>query len=112
MRAGMLRTRVAFLRKEIAGSRYSDSGGPAVWRELFSRAAHVRFERGRERVEAGRLQEAVAGVVRVKADSGTKSLTPADVAQIDGERHQIRAIITLEPGGEYLEITIERGAVT
>lgn len=107
MRAGLLRDRVAFQRQAEEGD---DGGGQAVaWSTQFTVWGGFRPERGRERLEADRLESAVAGVLTVRSSSQTGQVTAEWRAVIDGEPYQIRAITNPDRRGRFLEMTVERG---
>lgn len=71
--AGKLRERVAF----DAEQRIPDgSGGQKVeWVEAFSCAAEIRYERGKEAVQAGGLTGTASFKVKVRSSSKTRALT-------------------------------------
>lgn len=73
MRAGLLRERVAFDAEQTT----PDGSGGQVrsWVESFSCAAEIRYERGREAVEAGGLTGTASFKVRVRSSSQSRALT-------------------------------------
>lgn len=110
MRAGHLRDRVTFQRE----TRTADGAGGAtiVWQNLVTVWGGFRPQRGREQLEAGRLESAVAGVLTVRSSPGTRDVTAADRVQIDDVPYQIRTITNPDRRGKTLELVVERGVAT
>lgn len=108
--AGLLRDRLRFERV----NRVSDDGGGSSidWRPIDGLAA-IRGgffpERSRERLEAGRLQSAVAGTLKVRSSDATRQVTAADRVIINDVPYDIHAITNPDRRGKYLEMTVERG---
>jgi SPP1 family predicted phage head-tail adaptor len=73
MRAGLLRERVAFDAEQTA----PDGSGGQVrsWVEAFTCAAEIRYERGKEAVEAGGLTGTASFKVRVRSNTQSRALT-------------------------------------
>jgi SPP1 family predicted phage head-tail adaptor len=111
MTAGQLRNRVAF-QQEL---RADDGGGGSevTWPTAFTVWGGFRPERGQERLEAGRLQSAVAGVLTVRATSQTDQIKAEDWrCTIDGDPYNIRSIVDRDMRGKFYEMTVERGVAT
>ena len=111
MRAGRLNKLVTFQRESTS----DDGGGGQVvtWVNitgLVRISASFTPERGRERLEAGRLESAVAGVLRMRSFTLARTITEKDRVMIDDIPHIIRAIVNPDGRNEQLEMTIERGA--
>ena len=110
MRAGLLRRRVTFQRETIVSD--GGGGGTASWSNiagLASISAHFRPERSRERLEAGRIEAAVAGTLRMRSFVQSRSITTADRVIIDLVPYEIRAITNPDGMNIELEMTVERG---
>ncbi len=107
MAAGRLRRRVTF-QQEVETP---DGGGgyELTWADRFSVWGGFRPERGQERLEAGRLESAVAGVLTVRSSSQTRQVTAEWRVMIRGEPYQIRAVTNPDQRSKYLELTVERG---
>lgn len=107
MAAGRMDRRCYFARRDAVADRYGNvsSGG---WVALVTRWGRLQFERGSERLEAGRTESAVAAMLTIYADSATRGITPADKVTIDGVAYAIRTIVEPPRTGQ-IEMTIERG---
>lgn len=70
-------------------------------------------ERGRDRVEAGRIQSSVAGVLRIYGSDATRQITPADtitVHHIGGDvDYTIQSVTNPDNTGHQYEMTVEEG---
>lgn len=110
MRAGRLRKRVTFQ----AETRVDDGGGGSSrgWGDDLEVWGEFQPQRGREQLEAGRLEVALAGVLRVRSSSETRAITEKHSVVIDGERFQIRTIANPDGRNTMLEMTVERGVAT
>lgn len=109
MAAGPMRDRVAFHRLNATADDYGNPTSGYAATAFLERWGAFRPERGRERLQAGRLEAAVAGVLTVRSDSGTRGVTEADKAVIGGADYQIRSITNPDRRGRFLEMTLERG---
>lgn len=108
--AGQLRKRVTFqveTRVPDGGGGFSETWGGdiVVWGQLVP-------ERGSERLEAGRLEAALGGVLRIRSSSETAVITEAYTVKIDGQRYQIRSISNPDQRGKVLEMVVEKGVAT
>lgn len=107
MRAGRLRKRVTFQ----AETRTGDGGGGSArgWGDDLEVWGEFQPQRGREQLEAGRLEAALAGVLRVRSSSETRLVTEKHSVLIDGARFQIRTIANPDGKNDMLEMTVEKG---
>ena len=110
MVAGQLRDRVAFQKKVSV----SDGGGGSTtsWQTQFTVWGGFRPERGRERLEAGRLESAVAGVLKVRSSVQARTVDASWRVLIDSVAYQVRSITNPDRRDRFLEMTIERGVGT
>jgi SPP1 family predicted phage head-tail adaptor len=95
------------------------AGGYSLsWSTVLTAWAEFRPERGRERIEAGRLEAALGGVLRVRSSVASRAITegnrvlipPTGEAAEDGETYQIRSIS--DPDRQFREMTVEKGVAT
>jgi head-tail adaptor len=110
MPAGRLRKRIRFEREV----RNPDGAGgySLAWIEFLIIWGGLQVERGRERVDGGRLAEAVGGAVTIRSSNAARSITPACRAVIDEEVWNIRSVTNPDQRGKYLELVVERGVAT
>lgn len=110
MSSGQLRHRVQFQEE----TQVPDGGGgyQLGWTTQFTKWGGFRPERGRERLEADRLESAVAGVLTVRSSGDTRGVDAKWRLVIGGVPYNIRAIINPDQRGKYLELTVERGPAT
>lgn len=111
--AGQLRDRVRF---ERSGDIPDGGGGTVEGWESIEGLANVRGafmpERSRERLEAGRLESAVAGTLKVRSSNASREVTAADRAIINGQPYAIRSVTNPDRHNKYLEMSVERGVAT
>ena len=107
MQAGALDRRCLFERRDTTADAYGNvtSGG---WTALATLWGYLRFERGRERVEAGRVESAVAATLQIRASATARGITAADRVTVDGDAFAIRAVVE-QPRSGVIELTLERG---
>lgn len=111
MSAGRLRGRVTF-EQEVKSP---DGGGGASieWGNGFSVWGGFKPERGQERMEAGRLQASLAGVLTVRGSSKVDRVTEdwSVLISVRGieSRYQIRSISNPDERGKYIEMSVEKG---
>lgn len=110
MTAGPLRKRVVFERQTVTSD--GGGGGSVTWSTLLTAWGGFAPQRGRERINNGRLAESVAGVLTVRSSSDSRGVTSADRVKIDGVPYQIHSITNPDQRNQYLEMTVERGAAT
>lgn len=108
MSAGQRNKRVTFQRKD----KVPDGGGGFApgWAKLITVSARFKPERGRERVETGRVSAELTGVLTVRSSKNTRQITTADRVLIRGVPYQIRSIDNPDQRDRDLEMTVERGA--
>ena len=95
-------------------TRTDDSGGgySLGWTDTLKIWAEFRPERGRERVEAGRLAAPLGGWVRVESTGATRAITESHRIIIDGESFQIRSIANEDQRNRELTMTVEKQVAT
>lgn len=105
--AGARNTLVVFRRRVDT----PDAGGgfSSAWSEISRCWARFRPERGIERLQAGRVNAVLAGVLTAPSSTETRALDEACQALIDGQDYQIRSIADPDGRNKDLEITVERG---
>lgn len=106
MRAGDLNKRVTFERM----TRVPDGGGgwTQAWGDPLTVWAQFSPERGRERIKAGRVADAMAGVLRIRSSTQSRALTPSHRVTVDGMVWNVRAIANPDQRNVMLEMTVER----
>lgn len=106
MRAGDLNKRVVF----HSLTREDDGGGGATenWSEFITVWGQFSPERGRESIQAGRLDAQAAGVLRIRSSSTTRQITATHRVTIDGTTYGIMAT-PINPDGRnvMLEMKVE-----
>jgi SPP1 family predicted phage head-tail adaptor len=107
MRAGHLRSRCAFERRDATADIYGNTS--SGWVALVTVSGGLSVERGRERMDAGRLESAVGGVLTVRSSSETRAITAADRVTIVGDVYVIISITDPDQRGATLEMLVERG---
>lgn len=112
MRAGALRDRAEFQRQATGAiDQYGNVAG--AWQELVTVWADLRETKGKESVEAGRLESTVTATLRVRSSSDTRAITPADRVVVRGGTWAIRSgPIQLDAKNTTLEFVIEKGVAT
>lgn len=108
---GALRHRATFQR-ESAGTDDFGNVTQGTWTTLAEVFAGFKPERSRERLEAGRLESAVAGTLTIRSTTTTRGITEADRVVFRGETYNIRGITNPDQRGRFLEMTVERGVGT
>lgn len=89
------------------------AGGNAVaWSEIATVWAWLAPERGRERLDGGRLESNVGAVLQVRSLSATRSVVPENRVVIDGVVWNVRSITNPDQHDRWLEMVIERGVAT
>lgn len=113
--AGSLEHRVTFQRR-MTGAADAYGNVLSGWVDIVTRDAAFAPARGREQVEAGRLESTVAGVLKVRRCSVTSLITAADRAVFTRGPYQGQAlsILSVVPGyrGDEYEITGTLGVAT
>lgn len=77
---------------------------------FLERRCQFRPANARERMEAGRPEASVIGVIRLRRSKAVMEVTAADKAEINGVDYQIRSDpITLGGRDLFIEFDVERG---
>ncbi len=105
MRSGLLNKRAAFERRMLVDD--NAGGNTEAWAPLVTVWAQFAPERGRERIQAGRLDAALAGVLRIRSSIESRGIVVTDRATIDGHVYNIRSIANPDQRGRVLELAIE-----
>lgn len=107
---GALRDRVTFYREtELPDGGGGTVHGWAVIAGLVDIRGRFMPERSYERIEAGRMQSAVLGTLKVRSFALMRTVTAADICLINDQTYAIRAITNPDRKNQYIEMTIERG---
>lgn len=110
MRAGRLRNRVEFQRPVEMTSPIGEAY--LGWETVARRWGDYRPERGREKLEAGRLESSNAGTLQVRFDSVTKDVTAEHRVLLDGVAMQIRSAMDPDMRRRTIEFVVEVGVAT
>lgn len=105
MLAGLLNKRARFERLERVPS--GAGGYSEQWVEHATVWAQFSPERGRERVQQGRIASAFAGVLRIRSSVTARAITQAHRVVLDGVTYNIRSIANPDQRGDMLEMVIE-----
>jgi head-tail adaptor len=112
--AGMLDNKARF-EKRAPGSDdgYGNVLPSNTWTAVATRWVSFRPELGRETKEAGRLESTMRGIVRVRRDNTTETITPDcriafTVGHYTGRTAQIRSIVPMMDGADF-EMSVEFG---
>lgn len=111
MPAGKLRNRVTFQ----AETQISDGGGgyQVGWGDVVANwSAEFLPERGRERIEAGRLAAPMGGTLKVRWSSETAAITEQHRVLIDGVPWNIRSVANEDRRHRFVTMTVEKGVAT
>ncbi|HWL05004.1 MAG TPA: phage head closure protein [Xanthobacteraceae bacterium] len=104
MRIGGLEKRVIFL----SLVRTDDGGGGAVetWMDGITVSAQFSPERGRERIQAGRMEAQQAGVLRIWSSVQARAITEQHRVRLDGRIWNIDSIRNPDQRNDMLEMVI------
>lgn len=110
MRAGQMRDRVTFQEAQEV----SDGGGgyDVTWSPVATVWGSFIPERGSERVQAGRIENPVSGVLRIRYSSDVSGIDETYRALIDGVVYNIRSVTQPDRRQRAIEMIIERGVAT
>lgn len=109
-RARRLRTRCEFQRPTVETS---PTGNQRKGWESFAKVwGDVRPTKGREQVEAGRLESQVPAVLQIRYSSVAAQIDASYRVLIDGEPYQIRSVADPEMRRRLIEMVIELGPAT
>ena len=110
MRAGRLRDRVVFKTNATVDD---GMGGQAdSWVEVTTVWGEYKPNRGREVAEGDRTNAIGTGILKVRQNFVTDTITEADIVEINNLAYQIRGIDNPDRRGRMLEIFVERGVIT
>lgn len=109
-RARRLRNRCHFERPVIETSptgnqRKSWESHATLWGDLLP-------QRGREQIEAGRLESQVPGTLQIRFSSVAAQIDASYRVTIKGEPYQIRAVMDPDMRNRTIEMVVERGVAT
>lgn len=109
-RAGQMRDRVRIERE----TEQPDGGGgyEVGWFHVATVWGQLVPERGRERVESGRIEASVAAVLRIRYSSEVADVTAGYRVVIDGVDYNIRSVTQPDRRNRIIEMTVERGVAT
>ena len=108
MRAGLLRDLVQFQQELNVDNDYG--GRTVTWQDIFQLRGDLRQERGREALEAGRLEPSNLALLTVRYDRMLSSqIVPGWRAVVRGENWQILNVLRIRGRGDRLELIVERG---
>lgn len=115
--AGVLEQRVRFERQVVGADDGFGNTLPGTWTALFTCWASFRPENGRERLEAGRLEATMRGILRVRRSTDSKGVTAADRVVFVAGRYvgmvcQIRSTPMASVDGSVIEFVLEQGVAT
>jgi SPP1 family predicted phage head-tail adaptor len=110
MRAGRLRNRCEFQRPVVETSptgnqRKGWESFMKVWGDLLP-------QRGREQIEAGRLESQVPGTLQIRFSSVAAQIDASYRVTIGGEPYQIRSVMDPDMRRRIIEMVVERGVAT
>ena len=105
------------LREQVVFERLTegdDGFGNTVtgWQAHLTVWADVRETLGKERVDAGRVEDSNTATVRIRNFPASRGLTPADRVVMRGVPWNIRSIVPMGNRGQYLDALCERGVAT
>ncbi len=112
--AGNLEQRVRFERQTPGADDGYGNILPSSWTPLFTCWASFNPEKGREIVEAGRLEATMRGVLRVRRSTDSRGVTSADrvvfvQGRYNGKVMQIRGTPIDAIDGASIEFVLEQG---
>jgi len=105
MLAGGLNKRARF----EALVRTPDGGGgyDEAWVPLVTAWAQFSPERARERVQAGRIESAFAGVLRIRSSAAARQITQQHRVVLDGVTYDIKSVANPDQRNDMIEMSIE-----
>lgn len=110
MRAGLMWDKCRF---EAAQTSSDDIGGTNVaWAPQFEAWGWLRMERGREALEAGRLEASNLAVLTIRSNERARTITPGMRVVRREENWQIRSVVEGPGRDRTLELLVERGTAT
>lgn len=106
-RAGELRKRVSFERRDVADD--GGGGGAVHWTSTLVVWGSLTFMSGHEMLAAGRLESASVGTLRIRSSRAARAIDASYSVTIDGDRYNIRGIGNPDSRNRILEFTVEAG---
>lgn len=106
-RAGQMRDRAAFFRRQIVADGYGNERGAFPAEPFLSCWADMLERLGGERLEAGAIHAPRMATMRVRSAPETRAITEADMARVRGSDWNIRSIVAVGRNGEMLEFLLE-----
>lgn len=110
MTAGKMRERVTFQRVTTGDDGYGNV--VTGWVDHLTVWADMRETTGKERVDAGRVEDSNTATLRIRASAASRALTAADRVTARGETWNIRSIVETSNKRRMLDVLIERGVAT
>ena len=111
VKAGLMRDRVTFQR--LTEGAVDDYGNVySGWSDLTTRAADLREQKGRERINAGVLSDMAMATMRVRSDSTTSSITSADRVIARGITWAIKDVMQVDAKDTQIEFVLEKGVAS
>lgn len=108
MRAGSLNKRARF--DALVELPDGAGGFTRVWQPVMTVWASFTPERARERVQAGRLGSAFAGVLRIRSSTAARQITQKHRVVVDGVTYDIRSAANPDQRNDMLEFSVEVAA--
>lgn len=117
MSAGRLRERVTFQSMTEGDDGYGNTvtdwadieKSPGVSLTVW---ADIRETLGKERVDAGRVEDSNTATLRIRASLATRALTAANRVMMRGEAWNIRSVVPVANSGAMLDLLCERNVAT
>lgn len=109
MSIGQMNKRITFQRRDTAADDYGNVED-GTYTDLFTVWGGLTFNKnGRERMEAGALEDSHEAKLKVRFSSDIESITQADRAVIGGVNYQIRSGANLDQHRRFITFLVERG---
>ncbi len=110
-RAGAISRRAAF--QSAADTPDGGGGVTQVWSTQTTVWASLLLPRGREAMEAGRLEDTAAGILRVRKSSETEAITADWRAIIEGVTYHITSTPVDQDGRRaWLQMNVRQGTAS
>lgn len=105
MRAGNLNKRARF----DGPTTVSDGAGGTTetWAEAMTVWAQLSPERGRERIQAGRIETELGAVLRIRSSEEARLITTKHRVTVDGQLYNITAISNPDQRNSMIEMTLQ-----
>lgn len=105
MRAGDLNKRARF--EALVRTPDGGGGNDETWQPVATVWAQFSPERARERLQAGRLESAFAGVLRIRSSTTTRQITQQHRVVLDGVIYDIKSVANPDQRNDMIEMSIE-----